>query len=182
MKNTQQYTSFSRPLFYFTFALAVVAWILSIVLIVMEGIFGLVGFNNTAQISSTCNLLTETYYYIKYNNNNSTILSLCFVFTLIAVICSTVLIVILLVLLVKLIKEDVVAFRKSVKVSIYVCCSLLILAATIPAGYYLAYTKELAQCAVTSYNASQVQAVAIIAIIIVALAFFMWLLFILYFY
>ena len=109
-------------------------------------------------------------------------MSLCFAFTIIAVIFSTVLTIGLLVLLVKLAKEEVIAFRKSVKVGIYVCCSLLILAAIVPAGYYLSFSKELAQCAVKSYNSSQVQAVAIIAIIIVGLGFLMWLLFIFYFY
>ena len=108
--------------------------------------------------------------------------SLCFAFTFIAVIFSTVLTVFLLVLLIKMGKEEVVAFRKSVKVSIYLFCSLIILAVTVPAGYYLAFYRELAQCAVTSYNSSQVQAVAIIAIMVVALTFIMWLLFILCFY
>jgi hypothetical protein len=76
----------------------------------------------------------------------------------------------------------VIAFRKSVKIGIYVCCSLLILAAIVPAGYYLSFFKELAKCAVTSYNSSQILAVAIIGIIIVALSVLMWLMFIIYFY
>jgi len=104
------------------------------------------------------------------------------VFTILAVAFSTALTIILLVLIIKMGKDEIVAFRKSVKVSIYVLCSLLIISITVPAGYYLAFTRELIQCAVTTYNSSQIQAIAIIAIIGVALACLIWVLFIIYFY
>jgi hypothetical protein len=38
-------------------------------------------------------------------------------------------------------KEEVVTFRKAVKVGLYVCSSLFVLTATIPAGYYLAFSR-----------------------------------------
>ena len=56
-------------------------------------------------------------------------------------IFATAVTVILLVLLIKMVKEEVVAFRKAVKVSLYVCASLLIVSATVPAGYYLAFSR-----------------------------------------
>lgn len=101
----------------------------------------MVGFNNSVQISTACDSVTETYYYVKYNSNNSTIITFCFIYTIFALLFSTAVTVILLVLLIKMRKEEVVAFRKAVKVALYVCASMFVVTATIPAGYYLAYSR-----------------------------------------
>lgn len=84
--------------------------------------------------------------------------------------------------MIKLRKEQVVAFRKECKVGLYVCTSFLVLSIMIPAGYYIAFLRELSQCALTSYNSSYVQAIGIIAIITVAFAFLLWILLIIFFY
>lgn len=63
----------------------------------------------------------------------------CFIFTVLALIFSTVLTVILLILLIKMNKDEVIAFRKVVKVVLYVFASLMVLTATVPAGYYLSF-------------------------------------------
>jgi len=141
MKSTYQFEPFSRQLFYFLFALSIVIWILILVVVILEGVFSLVGFNNNVQIATACDALTETYYYVKYNSNNSAIITFCFIFTIFALMFSTAVTIILLVLLIKMRKEEVVAFRKAVKVSLYVCSSLFVLTATIPAGYYLAFSR-----------------------------------------
>lgn len=182
MKRTYQYQPFSMPLFYLIFTLSIVIWLLLLILVILEGVFSLVGFNNAIQIASACDSLTETYYSVKYNTNNSNIVSFCFIFTIFALIFSTAVTVILLILLIKMVREEVVAFRKAVKVGLYVCASLLVLTAMIPAGYYLAFSRELSQCAIVVYDATQVRAVGIIGIIIVAFCFVLWLLLMIFFY
>ena len=135
------YESFSKPLFYFSFALSVIIWILSIVLIVLLAVFGFVGLNNTTQISTTCSSVTQTYYATKYNSNSNLMVQISFIFSVLAVVFSTIVAVILLVFLVKLAKDEVVAFRNGYKVVLYVNISLLILSLTIPAGYYLSFWR-----------------------------------------
>lgn len=108
-------------------------------MVILEGAFSLVGFNNTIRIAAACDPSTETYYYVKYNTNLSTIVGFCFIFTVLALIFSTVLTVILLILLIKMNRDEVIAFRKVIKIALYVFASLTALAVTVPAGYYLSF-------------------------------------------
>ncbi len=64
-----------------------------------------------------------------------------FIFSVLAVVSSTIVTVILLVLLIKLAKDEIVTFRHGYKVALYVNISLLILSVTIPAGYYLSFSR-----------------------------------------
>lgn len=64
-----------------------------------------------------------------------------FVCSILALVFATAIMIILLVKLVKLAKEETVTFRNEKKVVLYILISLLVLSATIPAGYYLSFWR-----------------------------------------
>lgn len=51
------------------------------------------------------------------------------------------------------------------------------LTATVPAGYFLTFDRELGSCPISSYSSGQVQAVYIIGLILVFVALGVWVLF-----
>ena len=133
----QSSNTFSKPLFYIIFGLAILACLISIVVTIITGALGYVGFDGGMPIIITSSLC-PAYWQLKFASI-SALLKTSFIHQILNSLFSIGLVVFLVIQVVKLTKEEVVRFHGLTKIIIYILASIVVYTAIIPTGRFLTF-------------------------------------------
>ncbi len=122
---------------------------MAIVLTILIGALDLSGFGDGAAISVNC---TNSVYFLTKFSEINTPLRTCLLTSLFSAVSSIILVMLLPQSLLKLCKDEAIYLTHAVKVALYLSCSVMILTAIVPAGYFLTLYHELPYCTSSSYN------------------------------
>lgn len=113
---------------------------MAIVLTILIGALDLSGFGNGADITVNC---TNSVYFLSKFSEINTPLRTCLLTSLFSAVSSIILVMLLPQSLLKLCKDEPIYLTDSIKNALYLSCSVMIMTAVVPGGYFLTLSREL---------------------------------------